>query len=65
MIFATKIRAIDPSDGELKTWGGQPIEAISWNEAESLCEPYEEVDGVLWSEIDFETGKRTNSTMLN
>lgn len=65
MIFTTRIRAIDIEDGELKTWAGDYIEAISWREAESLCKPYEEVDGVLWSEIDLETGKRINSTLLN
>lgn len=65
MIFTTKIRAMDMIDGEIKTWGGRRIEAISWKEAESKCMPYEEVDGVLWSEIDLKTGKRTNSTLLN
>lgn len=65
MIFTTIIRAIDPTDGEVKTWSGQYINAISWEEAESLCRPFEKVDGILWSEIDFKTGKRTNSTLLN
>lgn len=65
MIFTTRIRAVDPNDGEVKTWSGQPIEAISWKEAEMMCEPYEVVDGILWSEIDVSTGKRTNSTILN
>lgn len=54
-------------DGELKTWGGPYIEAISWKDAQEQIKEigYLELDGVLLSEIDFETGKRTNDTMLN
>lgn len=67
MVFLTKLRAIDPVDGELKTWGGPYIEAISWKDAQEQIKElgYLELDGVLWSEIDFKTGKRTNDTMLN
>lgn len=67
MIFLTKLKAIDPKDGEVKTWGGPMIEAICWSEAEHKIKDkgYLEIDGVLWSEIDFETGKRHNNAIMN
>lgn len=53
--FTTKIKAIDYIDGELKTWGGPIIEAISYKDAEYFCQEnglgYCEVDGILVSEI--------------
>lgn len=53
--FSTKIKAIDPKDGEMKTWSGPVIDAISYQDAEYYCQEnglgYCEVDGILVSEI--------------
>ena len=53
--FTTKIKAIDPTDGEMKTWNGPRIDAISFKDAEYFCQEnglgYCEVDGILVSEI--------------
>lgn len=35
--WATEFRAIDPKDGELKTWVGEPVEAPSWGLAQEWC----------------------------
>lgn len=62
MIFITKLRAIDPEDGELKTYAGPNIKEISWTHAEEYCKkylPYCIVEGILHSEIDEDTGKET------
>ena len=37
MIFRTEIKAIDPADGQLKTWSGQTIEADSFEAAQNWC----------------------------
>lgn len=53
-IYVTEIRAIDPMDGELKTWAGPNIEAICYSEAEHICQTrlgYCKVTGMLVSEI--------------
>ena len=68
MTFTTKIRAYDHKDGEVKTFSGPRIQAISWAEAEFICNqmyPYAWVDGLLWSEIDEETGNRDNYIFWN
>lgn len=36
-LFATEFKAIDPLDGELKTWAGENIEALTWGMAEHWC----------------------------
>lgn len=54
MTFQTMCRAIDPKDGELKTWVGPRIEAISWGEAREKIKEfgYLEISGVLHSEVE-------------
>lgn len=53
--YITRIRAIDPNDGELKTWGGDNIQAITWEHAEYILNEtgrgYMQVDGELIAEI--------------
>jgi hypothetical protein len=54
-LFCTRFRAIDPKTGELATWTGPNIPAISWNHAEEIRDrdyPYLTIDGQLRSEID-------------
>jgi len=36
--YATKITAIDPKDGVLKTWTGIDIPALSFEDAEKYCQ---------------------------
>jgi hypothetical protein len=58
--FTTKFKAIDSTDGELKTWGGMRIKARSFDEAEKICAeryPYLTVVGEFVEEIDFDTAK--------
>ena len=38
MKFTTELKAIDPKDGELKTWSGPHIDALSWSHAEEVCQ---------------------------
>lgn len=60
--YTTKIRALDPEDGEMKTWCGPNIEAISWGMAKQYCDlnglGYCEIDGQLVSEIPCFPGTR-------
>jgi len=59
MTFCTTFKAIDTSDGILKTWRGQDIEASSWEEAEAYVNNHLghlSIDGHLLREEDF---KRT------
>jgi hypothetical protein len=53
--FTTSIKAIDPTDGELKSWCGPTIEAISWTLAEDYLLNnglgYCVVDGMLIAEV--------------
>lgn len=69
MIFTTVIKAIDPLDGELKIWQGPNIEAISWTHAEQYLQEnglgYCKVDGVLHSEVDWDSGQETITQELN
>lgn len=50
-MWVTTIRAIDPKDGQLKTWGGQYVPGITKEDAERYCQENElgycEVDGEL------------------
>lgn len=54
-IWLTEIRAIDPLDGEMKTWCGPRIPAISWSDAEEYVQrnglSYCKVIGQLIEEI--------------
>lgn len=57
MTFRTEIKAIDPADGQLKTWSGQTIEADSFEAAQNWCAEnagYLQVVGVAEPEL-FET----------
>lgn len=53
--YTTIIRAIDPITGQMKTWAGPNIRAISHNSAVQYCREnglgYCEIDGLLVSEI--------------
>lgn len=53
MLFSTTVTAIDPEDGELKTWHGPPIEAIGIADAKQFLRergmPYAKVEGVILS----------------
>lgn len=54
-LYTTEIRAIDPTDGELKTWCGPNIPAISFSDAKAYCQHnglgYCKVTGKLVTEI--------------
>ena len=54
-LYCTEIKAIDPVDGELKTYGGPRIPAISFQDAEDYCHNnglgYCRVIGVLMAVI--------------
>jgi len=62
-LYTTTIKAIDPLDGELKTWGGPNVPGISFADARRYCDNnglgYCEVTGVLVAEIGtkLENGK--------
>lgn len=62
MIFTTEIKAIDPKDGELKTWAGPNIDAISYTFADKYLQNnglgYCNITGTLISEIDEFTNDR-------
>lgn len=68
-IFCTEIKAIDPKDGELKTWGGDNVKSITWTHAQEILNRtgrgYMKVTGELVSEIDSETGEKTDYNYLN
>lgn len=55
MKFITKLQAIDPVDGELKTWMGPLIEADSFEDADRYCQEnglgYCVVDGIFEGEV--------------
>jgi hypothetical protein len=57
-LFTTTLQAIDPSDGQLKLWQGPHIEAISFNDAQQICNQtergYLKVEGKLQFETTFE-----------
>jgi hypothetical protein len=53
-LYTTELKAIDPHDGQLKTWMGQYIEAISFQDAVNICKRefgYLKVVGELVKEI--------------
>lgn len=54
-LYATRIRAIDPIDGQLKTYSGPNVPGISFSDAETFCQVnglgYCEVIGRLVAEI--------------
>ena len=59
--YLTELRAIDPTDGVLKTWGGPRIKGTSWDNAQKWCDEnmgYLTVIGELVSEIDYQTDEQ-------
>jgi hypothetical protein len=62
-LYTTEIKAIDPLDGELKTWGGPNVPGISFADARWYCDNnglgYCEIKGQLVCEIEtkLENGK--------
>ena len=59
-VFTTEIRAIDPICGEMKTWAGPNIRAISYSDAEDYLQRhglgYCRVSGQLIAEIPCKEG---------
>jgi hypothetical protein len=59
-LYATKIKALSPIDGDMKTYCGPHVPGISFADAQDYCERnglgYCEVDGVLISEIPCKDG---------
>lgn len=57
-LYTTTIRAIDPTDGGLKTWSGPKVPGISFSDAEQFCQNnslgYCKVDGVFIGEVSQE-----------
>lgn len=62
-LFTTTIRAVDPSDGELKVWMGPNVPGISFKDARYYCDEnglgYCEILGELVAEIPTKTDERT------
>ena len=59
-IFLTSFRAIEQETGELKTYGGPNLPAISWAMAEAWCKrfaPHLKVEGLLVAEIPCKEGR--------
>lgn len=58
-LFTSELRAIDPTDGELKLWQGPNIPAISLSMAESFCQQnglgYLTITGILVKEIEVDS----------
>lgn len=58
-LWVTEIRAIDPNDGELKTWAGPHVPGITWRFAEEYCQNhglgYCKVIGELVAEIEYKS----------
>ncbi len=57
--FLTELKAIDPKDGQLKTYAGRNIKALTRGLAQQWCdenEGYLTVVGELVSEIPCKTG---------
>lgn len=54
LVWLTKIKAIDPETGELKTWSGPKITAFTFKEAQEICKEigYCEIDGLFIGEAD-------------
>lgn len=60
-LYTTVIRAICPRTGELYTWAGPHVPALSMSDAEFYCQTnglgYCKVGGILTSEIPTKDGK--------
>ncbi len=52
--YATEIKALDPHTGEMKTWFGDNVQGISFEDAQKWCDEnkgYLKVVGLLVMEI--------------
>lgn len=66
--FITQFYAIDQTDGEVKLWSGQRIEAPTHNLATEWCKnnaPYLYVVGELVGEIDYDSDKEVDWEKIN
>ncbi len=68
-LYTTKIKAICPKDGELKTYAGPNVPGITFNDARQYCERnglgYCEVDGELIAEIPVKEGRPDWKEMID
>jgi hypothetical protein len=58
-IWLTEIKALDANTGEIKIWGGDNVEAPTWDMAQKWCNEnkgYLKVIGELISEIPCKEG---------
>lgn len=58
-IWITEIKALDPASGEMKTWGGDNVEAPTFEMAQNWCNEnkgYLKVIGELIAEIPCKAG---------
>jgi hypothetical protein len=54
MLFVTEFQAVNEYTGEIETYEGQYVEALTWEDAISQCRkhaPYLEVVGILEAEV--------------
>lgn len=61
--WTTTIQAIDPLDGEIKTWGGPNVPGINWQDAKDYLQRnglgYCDIDGELVEEIPTKSDEQT------
>lgn len=58
-LWCTEIKALEASTGEMKTWGGESVEAPTWGLAQKWCDEnkgYLKVVGELIAEIPCKKG---------
>lgn len=60
-LFTTELKAIDPRDGELKTWCGPHVPGISWSDAENYCQENELGYCVVTGELVAEIGTKVEN----
>jgi len=54
MLFVTEFQAVNEYTGEIETYEGQFVEALTWEDVVSQCRkyaPYLEVVGILEAEV--------------
>lgn len=64
MVFRTTILAVDPKSGELLSWDGPNIEAISKQLARHYCDThglgYLKIEGIVVAEVDQKSVKSSH-----